>query len=436
MAQNIRFLAYQCLTQKESPVPFPQILETCYQKLEQNGHAKQEKARIMSLCYGVMRNAGLLRAVSQDYAKKPFPKNTEICLHMALLEIFFLSGQEHACVNEYVELAKKTADRQKANALNAVLRAVLKNKEAVGAKLARLMREVCTEIPGNQTPNKKQLRKLHQLADLPEIFTAETDRPFIQKIAEESFSAPVPAYRLNLTQPPAELPPDCMRISPSIVLDPQNSLSASAERGLATRQGVGSALLAEKILEFCPKKENVTFWDMCAGRGGKSLALLEKGFPVTLCTEPNGQRLEEFGRQLERLKLRSPVLLRGTAQEAMEHSEKREFSHILLDSPCTTSGTIARNPEVKHRITAETLAEILKTQSALLELAQKHLMPKGLLFYCTCSVFACENKGQIKKFLQNCPDMQCLHSEYIVPSQLSPRLKGHDILFWAVLQKM
>lgn len=435
MAQNIRFLAYQCLTQKESPVPFPQILENCYRKLEQNEHAKQEKARIMALCFGVMRNAGLLRAVSQDYAKKPFPKNTEISLHLALLEIFFLNGQEHACVNEYVELAKKTADRQKANALNAVLRAAVQDKEAVRAKLARLMQEVCTEIPSNQTPNKKQLRKLHLLADLPEIFTAETDKPFIQKIAEESFFAPIPAYRLNLSREQAEIPAGCIKISPSVVLDPQNSLSVPAEQGLATRQGVSSALLAEKILEFCPAKEHVTFWDMCAGRGGKSLALLEKGFPVTLCTEPNPQRLAEFGKQLERLKLNSPALLQGTAQEAITHSEIREFSHILLDSPCTTSGTVARNPEVKHRITQESLDEILGVQSALLELARQHLMPKGLLFYCTCSVFARENKGQIKKFLQNSPDMQCLHSEYIIPSQLNPQLKGHDILFWAVLQK-
>ncbi len=175
---------------------------------------------------------------------------------------------------------------------------------------------------------------------------------------------------------------------------------------------------------------------MCCGRGGKSLALLEKNIHVALVTEPNETRLTEFLKECSRLGLPEPAAVQGLAEEGILKSNIRKFQFILLDSPCSTSGTIARNPEVKYRITEERLSEILNTQEKLLALAHEHLQENGCLFYCTCSVFDCENKGQIKKFLVSAPGMECLHQEYIIPSALNPMLKGHDILYFAVLRKI
>ena len=154
-----------------------------------------------------------------------------------------------------------------------------------------------------------------------------------------------------------------------------------------------------------------------------------------MASEPSQARLDEFAKELQRLHLPAPQTIQGPAEECIPKSQLQEFPLILLDSPCSTSGTIARNPEVKYRITKESLAEVIQTQEKLLKLAHAHLQEKGYLFYCTCSVFDSENKGQLKQFLAEFPAMQLMHEEYLIPSALNPQLKGHDILYYAILQK-
>lgn len=458
----VRELALSCLEQKKSTVPFPQILEQAYAKLAPAADHAREKAFLMALCYGVMRHAGLLKQLFLPYCRKKPDSVFEHCLCLALYEFFFLHKEAYSCVNEYVAVLKKAQNRQSANALNAILRAMAKDEAGLRAKLANLEQTVRTKIPANQIPGKKALRRLHELADLPPLFTQELDKPFVQLAAEESFCAPLPAYRLNARRPLSVLPADSLRLSGTLIANGNAGSCAEAEnQGFLSRQGVCSALLTEKIADFLQKNhaEPVAFWDMCCGRGGKSLGLLEKGINITMVTEPNQARLAEFGRQLLRLNL--PYMLCGTdqltdtakhltppdnsrmpieayadlAQNAVRKARQQIFDCILLDSPCSTSGTAARNPEVKYRISPESLQEILRTQQELLALARSHLKDGGLLFYCTCSVFFRENKGQIKTFLDTFGDMRLLCEEYLTASRLDPILAGHDILYFAVLLK-
>lgn len=438
----LRKLALDCLLQKAGNIPFPVLLERAFAQIPAHGHLHQDRACLMALCCGVLRNAGLLKQICLSYCKKKPGPAMETCLCLALFEIFFMNKSEYAIVNEYANLIKKIEGQSKAHAVNAILRTVLQNKNTVTETLAQYQKQIKTKIPGNRIPNKKALGKLHRLADLPELFTENSHQTFYQLLAEESFYAPIPSFRLNLQK--NELPRHAELFSQSIVFFPeqktpeqecaQEQIQSLAEQGILSRQGVSSALFAEKIAAFIQEKNLGTapLWDMCCGRGGKSLALLEKNIRVSMVSEPNRERLEAFKIQLSRLGLPSPQIMEGPA-EKMEHG--RQFPLILLDSPCTTSGTIARNPEVKYRIGKERLEEILHIQEKLLNLASEHLEDKGHLFYCTCSVFESENKGQIKKFLAETPGMRCLHEEYLVPSRLNPAFKGHDILYFAILQK-
>lgn len=438
----IRELALQCLLQKESAVPFPVILEQAFAKIPQSAHFANEKAFLMALCYGALRNAGLIKQIVLPFCKKkPGPK-METCLLLALFELFFLDKEEYACVNEYVTICKKWEGQQKAHAVNAILHAVLAQKDTVKTQLTKWRTLLQTKFQNNQIPTKKERRKLHQLADLPDLFTNELNIAFTQLLPEESFSAPLPSFRINLKNPPQKLPEHALQISPSIFFIETPQEKADPAQKFFTRQGIASALAAEKIAAFIQEHSKINgeiaaapLWDMCCGRGGKSLALLEKNVPVALATDPNEARLAEFTKECSRLCLPQPVIIQGLAEESITKSQLQKFELILLDSPCSTSGTIARNPEVKYRITKESLAEILQTQARLLTLAAEHLQENGCLFYCTCSVFDCENKGQIKKFLASAPNMECLHQEYIIPSALNPALKGHDILYFAVLHK-
>lgn len=444
---SIRELALHCLLQKEGTVPFPVLLEQAYAEIPESGYKSQEKAFLMALCYGVLRNAGFIKQIVLPFCKKkPGPK-METCLLLALYELFFLGKEEHAVVNEYVNLCKKTEGQQKAHAVNAILHAVLAQKEQIKTQLAEWQKLLQTKFPANQIPAKKEQRKLHLLADLPELFTNELNTAFIQLAAEESFFAPLPAFRINLQnsayeQIKRDLPENAVPISSSIFFleNPQEKIGTN--NAFYTRQGIASALAAEKIAAFIQEQSKTNsalvkapLWDMCCGRGGKSLALLEKNINVALATEPNETRLTEFTKECSRLGLPQPAIIQGLAEDSILKSKIQKFPLILLDSPCSTSGTIARNPEVKYRTTKESLAEIVQTQAKLLTLACKHLQENGLLFYCTCSVFNCENKKQIKNFLEIASNMEYLREEYIIPSALNPALKGHDILYFAVLHK-
>lgn len=450
---SIREQALHLLLQKENSVPLPVLLEQAYAKIPESGHNTQAKAFLMALCYGVLRNSGLLKQIVLPVCKKKPDTVMETCLCLALYELFFLGKSAYAIVNEYVEIIKKQEGQTKAHALNAILHTILKNKEHVEKELTQYQTQIKTPIPSNQIPNKKALRKLHQLADLSELFTDNLHRTFYQRIVEESFYAPVPGFRINL-QKKTDLPQGLEHVSPSIVYLPELNTTAEqteqikraelaaelkqlAKHGVLSRQGIASALFAEKIAHFIYEQNLAAapLWDMCCGRGGKSLALLEKNIHVSMVSEPNQARLDEFSKELQCLGLPSPQIIPGLAEVCIQKSPIQEFPLILLDSPCSTSGTIARNPEVKYRITKESLAEILQTQAELLKLAHAHLQEKGYLFYCTCSVFDCENKAQLKKFLAEFPNMHCLHEEYLIPSQLNPVLKGHDILYYAILQK-
>ncbi len=443
--QNTRSLAIEILLQKTSTIPFPLLLEKAYKKLKEHEHIKQEKAFLMALCYGVLRYQGIINIILISFQKQKNSSFFITTLSLALYELFFLQKtQEHAILNEYVELLKKKEGQNKANVLNAILRNIIKNKEEINQSITNYRQTVQTKIANNQIPSKKKLRTLHNLADLPSIFTQELDPLFYQQIIEESFYTPKPSYRIN-KQKIKELPSFIQPISSSIFFCEEQEtsyLKVLEEQGYISRQGISSALLTEELAQFY-KKQNLQHgvWDMCCGRGGKSLGLLEKNIPVLLASEPNTQRIQDFQTQLQRLNIQKPLIKQGNAQKIAQEIQKnnfslpQKFSLILLDSPCSTSGTIARNPEVKYRIHQENLTQIIQTQKELLDTAWNILENNAFLCYCTCSLFRHENKEQIQIFLKNHKDASCLIQKYLIPSNLDPKLKGHDILFYAILQK-
>ncbi len=252
----IRELALNLLLQKESTVPFPVLLEQAYTKIPDSAHSTQEKAFLMALCYGVLRYAGLLKQMTLPYCRKKPRQSMELCLCLALYELFFLGKSPYAIVNEYVEILKKQ-EGQAARALNAILHSILNNKERVQKEIAVCQELIQTPIPSNQIPGKKALHKLHQLADLPELFTENLHRKFYQLLVEESFSAPVPGFRTNLLKE-MNLPQGLEQVSPSIVFLPaQNTVSEQAEQ--IERTKTATELKALLPLRFLRRKSLTLF---------------------------------------------------------------------------------------------------------------------------------------------------------------------------------
>jgi 16S rRNA (cytosine967-C5)-methyltransferase len=85
-----------------------------------------------------------------------------------------------------------------------------------------------------------------------------------------------------------------------------------------------------------------------------------------------------------------------------------EFDRVLVDVPCTGTGTLARNPEIKWKLRAEDIADLRIRQMAILRAALKHVAPGGRLVYSTCSLENEENKSVVEEVLDGAPNFQLL----------------------------
>ncbi len=184
---------------------------------------------------------------------------------------------------------------------------------------------------------------------------------------------------------------------------PPWQLRTLLEEGKASRQSAASYDVLEA---FTPGSWQLPIWDCCAGRGGKTLALLEQGIPVELASDQSEQRLSALPREYARLGLTVPArpeVLPLSVQEAAlrltGQEPSRRFGTIVIDAPCSGLGTLSRRPEIRFRRTPESLDALATLQRQILALTWEHLSPGGSLIYLTCTLNPAENQGQIADFL-------------------------------------
>ncbi|MEM1196458.1 MAG: RsmB/NOP family class I SAM-dependent RNA methyltransferase [Pseudomonadota bacterium] len=138
--------------------------------------------------------------------------------------------------------------------------------------------------------------------------------------------------------------------------------------------------------------------DMCAAPGGKTMALAASGWRVTA--------LDISKRRLDALKanLRRTGLTASTVRaDALKWESKHQFDAILLDAPCSATGTCRRHPDVLHRIRPKDIVEMVGVQRALIKRAVEWLKPGGTLVYAVCSLEREEGEGQAEWMDQNLP---------------------------------
>ena len=129
--------------------------------------------------------------------------------------------------------------------------------------------------------------------------------------------------------------------------------------------------------------------DLCAAPGGKTMALAAKGWQVT-ALDMSKRRLDVLKANLKRTGLKaSPV-----RADALKWEPKHHFDAILLDAPCTATGTCRRHPDVLHRIRKQDIAEMVRIQRELVTKAANWLKPGGTLVYAVCSIEREEGEDQ------------------------------------------
>jgi 16S rRNA (cytosine967-C5)-methyltransferase len=162
-------------------------------------------------------------------------------------------------------------------------------------------------------------------------------------------------------------------------------------------QDEGSQLIALA----CAAGDGMTILDLCAGAGGKALALAAAAPGARIiASDTNRQRLSRLAPRAERAgAMIETILLDGGNEAAQLVDLEGKCDVVLVDAPCSGSGTWRRNPEGRWRLTPERLDRLVALQTRLLDLGAPLVRPGGTLVYAVCSILAREGGGQTESFL-------------------------------------
>ncbi len=238
------------------------------------------------------------------------------------------------------------------------------------------------------------------------------------------------------------------RLSPwGLRIDGRRPVTAGAtfQSGMVEIQDEGSQLVAHLV----GATPGMRVADWCAGAAGKTLALAmtmeNKG--IIVAADVSAPRLDAAVKRLRRAGAHNVERHLNVPGDKWVKRRAQNFDRVLVDAPCTGTGTWRRNPDGRLRLTPTDLAELQPKQAAILDEAERLVRPGGRLIYATCSLLAQENEAQIDAFVARHPGYRVVplseawqlaapppcHDPFLV---LTPRLHGTDGFFAAVLERV
>jgi 16S rRNA (cytosine967-C5)-methyltransferase len=212
------------------------------------------------------------------------------------------------------------------------------------------------------------------------------------------------------------LSPDGLRLEAGLPLDRLPLYRA----GAFEVQDEGAQLAARLALGSLRRGRII---DLCAGGGGKTLAmaaLVEENGEI-IASDIDRQRLRELEKRARRAGVRS--LISFSSPPRLRDKAKSSAELVLLDVPCSGSGTFRRQPENRWRQTPDYFARQLRRQSELLDEGARLVQPGGRLAYVTCSLFVEENERQIERFLKRHSDFSVLPAVSVWREAFGPDTK-------------
>ncbi len=212
--------------------------------------------------------------------------------------------------------------------------------------------------------------------------------------------------------------------------------------GRAEIQDLGSQL----IVDVCAAKPGMTVLDLCAGAGGKTLGLAShmQGKGRLIASDTNRARLDQLRPRADRagaLEVET-VLLNPNRERAMLADLAGVCDIVLVDAPCSGSGTWRRNPETRWRLNEARLTQVIAAQANLLDIASEMVAPGGHLVYAVCSLLDDEGRGQMDGFLdrhegwKSAPVATAAGRPHGAGVLLTPHHDGTDGFFFARAQKL
>jgi 16S rRNA (cytosine967-C5)-methyltransferase len=329
-----------------------------------------------------LRHRGSLQAVLSTYLAKPLPERMgrldEILL-AATAQLLLLATPPHAAISLAVDQCRADgAAKRFANLANAVLRRV---SESGGGRLTSLDNVTLT---------------------FPDWLLSRWTKTYGAASARQIARASLVEPALDLTV--KSNPEQWAEKIGAVVLPTGSIRCAQAGRVEALPGYLEGAWWVQDAAAALPVKllgdvAGLSVLDLCAAPGGKTAQLATAGADVTAVDKSAG-RLARLSENLSRLGLTAKTVV----SDALTFTAEKPFDAILVDAPCTATGTIRRHPDILSLKRPEDVGALAALQKKLLDHASTLLKSGGTLVYCTCSLEPEEGENQIVEFLDRHPD--------------------------------
>ncbi|HBN32552.1 MAG TPA: 16S rRNA methyltransferase [Rhodobacteraceae bacterium] len=336
--------------------------------------APQDRARAQSLANGVLRHLAALDAVLDQFLEKSPPLKVRNALRLATFEMLAEDIAPHAAVNAAVEIVRGSPKTtHMAGLTNAVARRVAAEGAAIWAQQGpqKLPNWLATPISKN-----------YGAAVVGAIEAAHQVGAAIDLTLKHPEQATDWAARLGATV----LPTGSLRLKGR----PQVTALEGFDRGDWWVQDAAAAMPARLFGDV----KSLNALDLCAAPGGKTMQLAAGGAKVT-ALDISADRLGRVNENLTRVKLNARVI----AADVLQFETDQRYDAILLDAPCSATGTIRRHPDLPFAKDGVDLSGLFELQAAMLDKALQLLKPGGRLVYCTCSLLPREGETQIAQAL-------------------------------------
>jgi 16S rRNA (cytosine967-C5)-methyltransferase len=380
-----------------------------------------------ALVLGVLRWQILLDHQIQPLLKRPNAKldrDILVTLRLGAFQILHMDRiPARAAIDESVELAKQAGHRYASGMVNAVLRKLVKSPqvaEELGfvtghdfSRAANAAKTAGALAPEGISSAELALAEAHpgwMVERWVNFFGLEAARA----ICRHGQSQPSLTARLASPSVEAELAAAGIRLEAGelltaarTVLSGDITTTAAFIESRVRLQDEGSQLVAELASENLIQNEKKIL-DACAAPGGKTLILAERNPQARiLACESSGPRLEQMKKRLASLGSRVECRL----ADATTLTEDATYDLALADVPCSGTGTLGRNPEIRHRLRPEDFTRQSERQRAILAAALRSVRPGGRVVYSTCSLEPEENEQVVAAVLAETPNAHLLPLE-------------------------
>lgn len=363
--QNSRLLAFQCL---QAITQDGRTLDQAMQTLAPSTMSKTNLDLAHALCTHALRRWGSLGALIKTMVPKAPPPDVQLILKLGITQVLLMRIPAHAAVSETVDLAKsQPKTRHQAKLVNAVLR--------------RIVREDT------------------QLPDAPEVPI------WLHKNWQKTYGKDVVK---TMSRAPRVDTPLCLTINPHINCPDLHTHELAADDGHG-----GLKFPTDTNVMDLPGFDDGAFWvqnpaarlpahmldvkadedvlDLCAAPGGKTLQLAATGANID-ALDINKHRMQTVQNNLDRTRLKANLI----AADALTWAPNKQYDAILLDAPCTATGTLQKKPDVVWNLRPRAVQHLASIQKQMLMRAVDWLKPGGRLVYSTCSLEVEEGEHILK----------------------------------------